>query len=325
MEDKPILRYRTDEPGAARALTLAAAPVFYAARLGWPVFPVRGFTAWGDKIKWPLAESNGFHDATSDPEAVAKAFRPAHKRYGVGLATGDPLGLWVLDIDGEQGAASISALTARHGRLPETLTARTGGGGWHLFFRMPTDRDVRNTTSKVGPKIDTRGTGGYVILPPSPHPSGRAYGWMLDRGPGEIEPAHAPAWLLDLVAPLSPSLLDPSLPTASPNLSTRDKVPVVPAGGRVNREAEDWPAHAHAVASKQVRAVLEAREGERNATLHRAAFVLGRLAADGFLSEKPILEALTAAAEIVGLPNPEIARTLRSGYTAGRGGPTDAA
>jgi len=42
-----------------------------------------------------------------------------------------------------------------------------------------------------------RGEGGYVVAPPSLHPSGRRYAWSVDCA-GHI--ADAPDWLLQLVA-----------------------------------------------------------------------------------------------------------------------------
>ena len=56
-----------------------------------------------------------------------------------------------------------------------------------------TAADVRNSASKVAPGIDIRGTGGYVLAPPSMHPTGRRYFWSVDCGP---DIAAAPAWLL---------------------------------------------------------------------------------------------------------------------------------
>ena len=40
-----------------------------------------------------------------------------------------------------------------------------------------------------------RGDGGYIVAPPSLHPSGRRYEWAPGRGPDEIELAPFPRWL----------------------------------------------------------------------------------------------------------------------------------
>jgi hypothetical protein len=98
----------------------------------------------------------------------------------------------VLDIDGDIGEATLKKLEGEFGQLPSTVEAITGGGGRHLFFETP-DALIRNSAGKIGPGIDVRGEGGYVIAPPSVHPSGRVYAWGVDSA-GEL--AQAPAWLL---------------------------------------------------------------------------------------------------------------------------------
>ncbi len=44
--------------------------------------------------------------------------------------------------------------------------------------------------------IDLRGDGGYVVAPPSLHPSGQLYAWARGRSPAEMAPAALPRWLL---------------------------------------------------------------------------------------------------------------------------------
>jgi hypothetical protein len=295
---------------------LLDAPLLYAGSFGWPVFPLQGLDGTGDAMKQPLPGSRGFKDATSDIEEVAQAFKKSRGRYGVGVATGEPLGLWVLDIDGEPGAEALAVLTSKLGKLPETVTAKTGGGGWHLFFKMPEDRTIRNSSSKVAEKIDVRGTGGYVVLPPSPHPSGNFYGWMPKKAPGEIEPATAPLWLLDLVSPPEPLFSSYQMETPKP--AENRKWNVRPPSGYVDTDSEDWPAHAAAVFNRQIRGILEAQVGQRNDTLYRASFVLGRLIKTGSLADVPVRAALAVAARIVGLGREESDKTINSGILAGQ-------
>jgi hypothetical protein len=122
--------------------------------------------------------------------------------------------VWVLDVDlaapgperpggseGITGPAALARLQEVHGVLPTTLRARTGSGGLHLWFRMPADGlDITNRGRlrwdgrRTG--LDVRGTGGYVVAPPSGHYSGGIYAWE-----GSAEVAEAPAWLIELVRP----------------------------------------------------------------------------------------------------------------------------
>jgi hypothetical protein len=67
-----------------------------------------------------------------------------------------------------------------------------------LALRPP----IKNSESKLASKIDLRGDGGYIILPPSPHPSGGCYRWVPGCEPWEIPFAPAPQWLLALLDPL---------------------------------------------------------------------------------------------------------------------------
>jgi putative DNA primase/helicase len=292
--------------------------------MGWPVFPVRGTTDTGDAQKHPLRGSRGFLDASTDRGEIRRQFDRAPDRLGVGVATGTAAGFWALDIDGEEGAQSLEALIHAHGSPPHTVTGRTGGGGWHLLFRMPSDRPLRNSASKIAPKIDTRGDGGYIVLPPSPHPSGRLYRWLPGRAPHEIEIATAPVWLLDLASPPAPLLAD--LPPNSPpggSWEPHEELPSIPSSapprpGHVDPDSEDWPRHALAVVRKQLRTVLAAPVGSRNDTLHRAAYVLGRLAGKGLVDEATARNALATAGRLVGLTEEEIKKTLQSGLKAGR-------
>lgn len=159
----------------------------YMAR-GWKVFPVDG--------KIP-ATRNGVKDASGE-EYKADTWWGEHPTRGIALATGHTSGVWVLDIDGPDAADHMNGLQDLHGKLPETPASRTRNG-WHLLFRMPETGDVRNSASKVAPGVDVRGTGGYIVLPPSSHPDGGNYRWIEHRDPDSCEIAKAPEWLLGVV------------------------------------------------------------------------------------------------------------------------------
>jgi putative DNA primase/helicase len=181
------------------------------AKRGFAVFPVCGIeggrcTCGNDNCdkpgKHPFPKTQGFKDASKAPADV-KAMWDRHPHANIGIACGPASGVWVLDIDAHQadanGEASLSILEAKHGRLPQTLTAKTGGGGWHFFFKYG-GVEIRNKTG-LAPGIDVRGEGGYVIAPPSVHASGRGYEWKAYLA--AVEPA--PEWLIKLVCPQQPS------------------------------------------------------------------------------------------------------------------------
>jgi hypothetical protein len=85
----------------------------------------------------------------------------------------------------------LAELQRRHGALPPSLAVHTGSGGSHYWFAHP-GRHVHNSAGRLGPGIDVRGDGGYVIAPPSVHHTGRAYQWAT-RNP--IAPL--PEWVLE--------------------------------------------------------------------------------------------------------------------------------
>jgi hypothetical protein len=109
------------------------------------------------------------------------------------MSTGKGSGVFVLDIDGPQGEASLAAWEAAGLTLPQSRTHRTGKGR-HVLFQWPDGHDIRNSASKAAPGIDVRGKGGYVVIPPSIHAFGAAYEVIDDTAPAEM-----PKWLLDLV------------------------------------------------------------------------------------------------------------------------------
>ena len=79
------------------------------------------------------------------------------------------------------------------------MTQLTGGGGYQYLFKA----DARVTNSiKLLPGLDTRSSGGYIVAPPSIHPSGRSYRWRPGHGPAEIEIAAAPDWLIAVAEPI---------------------------------------------------------------------------------------------------------------------------
>jgi hypothetical protein len=115
----------------------------------------------------------------------------------VSIAFPEGCGLFVLDIDGEEGRKALEALEAEYGALPHTWESITGSGGLHLIFRAE-GLDIRNTASSIAPGVDIRGKNGQIIAPPSVHPSGQFYRWADGCAPYECEVANAPEWLRKL-------------------------------------------------------------------------------------------------------------------------------
>lgn len=183
------------DPGTASNALLAV----HLARAGLPVFPCQPHS------KAPYY-AGGFHSATTDEAEVARLWQ-AHPQAMIGLPTGPASGLFVvdLDIDKETGEAVGEATLAALGLsdlILSTPGALTPSGGRHLYFADPGE-GFGNTTGRIGPKVDTRGAGGYVIAPGSVAPGGRyePVGRLLRGAPPPLppelrtalqRPAHAP-------------------------------------------------------------------------------------------------------------------------------------
>lgn len=182
------------------------------ASLGWPVLPLHSTRDKGRPCtcnsrsctspgKHPVAAlvPHGLTDASTDP-SVIRGWWARWPNANVGIATGHG-GLWVLDVDTRHGGLeSLDELLSQHGKFPDTAECMTGGGGRHYFFRS--DTAPANSAGKIGPGLDVRGVGGYVVAAPSVHASGAAYAWEASSDPGEgVAPALAPAWLVALAAP----------------------------------------------------------------------------------------------------------------------------
>lgn len=256
------------------------------AAAGWSVFPCQS----GGKR--PLT-SHGQDDATTD-EARIIGWWQATPDANIGIATG-PSRLVVLDIDGPQGWAAFAAYPqdpAVEGfTIPPTRTCVTGNGA-HLYYHVPPGERARaNTTGMDGwAGLDVRGNG-YVIAPPSIHPSGHVYAWA--PGHHALEPTPAPGFLL-----------------ATPPATRVDTV-------AFHEYADGDTRYAMGAVQRATHAVTSAGEGGRNHALNTAAFGLGQLVAGGELTEATATTALTNAARDAGLPQREADRTIQSGLRAG--------
>src|SRR5262249_776325 len=163
------------------------------ARRGVAVFPCQ------PRGKAPACQ-RGVHDATTDATRINAWWRPCPD-LNIGIATGAASGFFVVDIDGDDGEATLRALEATHSALPPTVEVITGKGR-HCYFRLGEHGVIGNTAGTIGLGIDTRGEGGYVLAPPSVHPTGRAYAWSVANA---AEFAGGPEWIYQLIGTQAPA------------------------------------------------------------------------------------------------------------------------
>lgn len=281
--------------------TPADAALAYAAH-GWAVFPCHSpVPSCGCSCGNPACPSPGKHPrvptglkaATTDRLTVA-AWWQRWPGANVAIRTGAVSGLVVIDVDPPHGGdASVDALVRRHGALPHGRAVRTGSGGSHLYLAHPGRRVRNDAGTRLGPGIDIRGDGGYVIAPPSRHPSGGSYSWVQGRS----SLPEIPAWMLDRLRP-----------------PERRSVPPPRASDRAWGSSSAW---ARTALDRELDLVRTATEGSRNATLNRAAFSLGQIVGGGGLDSAEVESLLLGTAGSIGLGEREARLTIASGMAAG--------
>lgn len=316
-------RMTTDHDSELLGVALAAA-----AR-GWHVFPLRpgikqpalhGYDRCSRTGDCAQKHQGWEQRATTDPARIHTAW--GRRAYNVGIACG-PSGLVVIDLDtskpGEhppqpwagmvgvgdgQDVFIVLAEQATGDPLPAaTYTVATPSGGLHLYYAPPAGVALRNTEGDrgrgLGWKVDTRAHGGYVVAAGSVV-AGRTYRALDDR-----DPIPLPVWLAERLAP-APL---PAAPTA-PTRSVRSRY---------------LDAAMHGETTK----VLDAPDGQRNASLYAASVALGQLVAGGALTHDEVTTALLAAAgkhvAVGAYSARQAAQTIASGIRAGANRPRQVA
>lgn len=245
---------------------------------GWRVFPCEAGSKRPLVKDWPNV-------ATTDAKQVHrwwKRWPDASIGYPTGILT-------VVEIDGEEGLASMTALRAAH-PWPPTLTVMSGRGLHHYYVPPGSIRNCVGMSHDgkrgLGDGIDVRGEGGFVVVPPSLHANGRRYRWAIKRAP-----ALMPDWMVERLRSPAPSPLP--MPTTD--------------AGR----------YAQAALAGEIENLYSAPDGTLNHALNKAAFKLGRHVAIGALDESDTVDALVSAAVAMGHPTRGAQSTVRSGLNGG--------
>ncbi len=211
-------------------------------------------------------------------------------RANLGIVTGGVSGIIVQDLDGPEGLS-----TAQLNGVPHTPMSRTGHG-MHVVYRHP-GYEVRNFARRA-PGVDLRGDGGYIVAPPSIHPSGHTYEWQVEPSTPLAMP---PDWFVDMLTP------DPADQWLEQTLS----------GDMRSYLAVSSPNYWTRALASELTRLAEATVGNRNNTLVKAAYRMGQIVGGGHLPEEEVESKLTMVAIAIGLADGEIRRTIRSGLNAG--------
>lgn len=235
------------------------ATLSYAAR-GWAVLPIR----FQEKVPWTetrygLSWANGEHSATTNHDHIHETWR-RWPLLNVGIAL-RPSGLVVLDLDSQDAEVWVQRMTG-HGHGHESVMVRTGRGA-HVYYRQPVDTaSIPNLVpDAIAPGVQVKATG-YVLAPPSVHPTGAQYLWWsgrdlapLDAAPAEIPPV--PDWLAEGVA------------------CARSRSRSVSAGSGRGQQyrTRTWkpPSPSRVVVARALEQLARSPEGRRNNVAHRVA------------------------------------------------------
>jgi len=227
--------------------------------------------------------THGCKEACTDERQIREWFEH-NPLLNIGLATE---GLIVVDVDQTPDQPNPWPTNPDQRKDIEAApSAKTPRGGRHHFFRAPEGIEVRNSISKVAPNIDIRAAGGYIVVAPS-QVKGVNYEW-INPLPAKRDLPLPPDWLLKLLSGEKKPAV--ALRTVSPRSTTEVSL------------------------LDQVRNSLP---GQRNATLNKAAFSLGREVELGIRTRDAAEHALCDAALEVGLGEQEAINTIRSGLDGG--------
>jgi hypothetical protein len=245
----------------------------YARHIG-PIFPC-------GPHKRPLVKDN-LNVATRDETQICEWWIDNPDAL-IGMPTGPASGMVVLDVDVKNGIWGFDTLAELgFAILPDTPMVHTPSGGLHVYFRAP-EKELRNTVGKrgrgIGPGLDWRGAGGYVILP---GPGG--YRW---------DPRHNLC-----TEPLAEVPLE-LLPRVCARESSSE--PIQPTSG--------LSPYAERALEDACRRIIVAPAGEQEATLNAQAWAIGTLAGAGQIPTFFAKRALLWAARQI--PNHDLRRPWR--------------
>lgn len=330
---------------------LLAAALDYAQK-GWPVFPC------SNRDKRPLvpgetskgAKDGGLYLATTDEEQIRtwwKKWPKAMIAVPTGPLTGNVIDLDLGDPQVITGAEYLDRLRDHVGGIPDTAITETGSGGYHIWTTANPEAPVANganivpdlyiaaeegTTTADGKKakgaqIDTRGQGGYVIVPPSVRADGKAYSWCPDPWDGIADPTPGMLRILNK---------DEAREAKEAKRGKWDKRPSGPPAGSEARPrfeptgdaAQDAVRrYAESAFDKEISALSGFVTGSRNVELNKAGFRLGQLVGAGALAESMVRAGLEEASRINGLIADDgmktVQDTIDSGVGAGMRKPRD--
>ncbi len=172
------------------------------AEKGWYVFPILPGSKYPFKdFEWRLGSIN-------DPEKVkAASLHPKYKGCNWALDCGKS-NIFVIDLDVKENKHGIETWKTLFPEESDSFPVRTTSGGRHIYYYGR----GKNSVDGLGVGIDTRGDGGYVLLPGSVVNGSGAYTVLKD-----VEPKPLPEKLTKFIKPPTERREDYDIPISEPD------------------------------------------------------------------------------------------------------------
>ena len=140
---------------------------------GWSILPVKPEEKRPYMTNWL-----SYTKTKASRQTVDNWFRSL-SGAGVGVVTGKISNIIVLDVESTCPTPIEEILK----RYPTRMISRSGSGGYHLFYQYPTSVPHVSNRVRIFEGADRRADGGFIVLPPTMHPtSGKRYEWV-QKGP----------------------------------------------------------------------------------------------------------------------------------------------
>jgi len=151
---------------------------------GWSIIPI----VPGGKN--PAISTWKEYETTRPTVEQVEKWWTANPTANIGVVCGEVSGILVVDVDRNKETGKLP----KYPDLPlsPTLSAKSGGGGYHYFYKW--EKGITDSRKAFRKNLDIKGDGGYVVASPSLHESGRHYEWIEETE----EISDAPQWLFDI-------------------------------------------------------------------------------------------------------------------------------
>ena len=145
---------------------------------GWSILPVK------PDEKRPYMQNWLQYTKERAGEQVLSGWFTHLSGAGVGVVTGKVSGILVLDVENHCPQPIEEILR----KYPTNMVSRTGSGGYHLFYQYPSNKGRVSNRVRLFDGVDLRADGGFIVLPPTKHPSGGKYEW-INKGMPSVFPS----------------------------------------------------------------------------------------------------------------------------------------